>query len=155
MGPPPQRNLNPAPSPENSGAMDGATADGADTPGQLTESPPPVPLPPGPHLEIEELQSRPTRALKVLAKEYDVEQAQTLKKHELICEIIKRNAAKNGTANGGGVLDLSPEGYGFLRAAPLQLPDLSRGYLRLALAGETLQFAQGRAALRPGPRTAG
>ena len=40
-----------------------------------------------------------------------------MKKHDLICEILKRNAAKNGTANGGGVLDLSNEGYGFLRAA--------------------------------------
>jgi transcription termination factor Rho len=78
---------------------------------------PVAPLPPGPHLEIEELQARPTKQLKVLAKEYEVENAASLKKHELVSEILKRNAAKNGTANGGGVLDLSPEGYGFLRAA--------------------------------------
>jgi transcription termination factor Rho len=82
----------------------------------LPTEPAPAPLPPGPHLEIQELQARPTRLLKVLAKEYDVDQAATLKKHELVCEIIKRNALKNGTANGGGVLDLSPEGYGFLRS---------------------------------------
>ncbi len=115
MGPPPQRDQNAAPASENPGLADGSN--GADASGQFAETPPPAPLPPGPHLEIEELQSRPTRALKVLAKEYDIEQAQTLKKHELVCEIVKRNAAKNGTANGGGVLDLSPEGYGFLRAA--------------------------------------
>jgi transcription termination factor Rho len=78
---------------------------------------PPAPLPPGPHLELDELQAKPTRALKVMAKEYDVENAQTLKKHELVAEILRRNALKNGTANGGGVLDLSSEGYGFLRAA--------------------------------------
>ena len=78
---------------------------------------PALPLPPGPHLEVEQLQAKPTRELKkYAAKEYEIENANTLKKHDLVCEILKRNAAKNGTANGGGVLDLSPEGYGFLRA---------------------------------------
>jgi transcription termination factor Rho len=79
--------------------------------------PPPAPLPPGPHLELEKLQAKPTKELKVYAKkEYEIENASALKKHDLICEILKRNAAKNGTANGGGVLDLSAEGYGFLRS---------------------------------------
>jgi transcription termination factor Rho len=79
--------------------------------------PPPPPLPPGPHLEVEKLQAKPTRELKIYAKkEYEIENAATLKKHDLICEILKRNAAKNGTAGGGGVLDLSSEGYGFLRS---------------------------------------
>jgi len=79
--------------------------------------PPPPPLPPGPHLEVEKLQAKPTRELKAYAKkEYEIENASALKKHDLVCEILKRNAAKNGTANGGGVLDLSPEGYGFLRS---------------------------------------
>jgi len=79
--------------------------------------PPPPPLPPGPHLELEVLQAKPTKELKIYAKkEYEIENASAMKKHDLICEILKRNAAKNGTANGGGVLDLSNEGYGFLRA---------------------------------------
>ena len=57
------------------------------------------------------------RELKTYAKkEYEIENADALKKHDLVCEILKRNAAKNGTANGGGVLDLSNEGYGFLRS---------------------------------------
>jgi transcription termination factor Rho len=79
--------------------------------------PPLPPLPPGPHLEVEELQAMPTKALKKYgAKEYEIENANALKKHELVCEILKRNAAKNGTANGGGVLDLANDGYGFLRS---------------------------------------
>ncbi len=79
--------------------------------------PPPEPLPPGPHLEVEQLQAKATRDLKIFAKkEYEIENASTLKKHDLICEILKRNALKNGTANSGGVLDLSPDGYGFLRS---------------------------------------
>ncbi len=65
--------------------------------------PPPPPLPPARILEIEKLQAKPTKELKVYAKkEYEIENAATLKKHDLICEILKRNAAKNGTANGGG-----------------------------------------------------
>ncbi len=76
------------------------------------------PLPPGPHLELSDLQAKPTRELKVIAKEYEVENAHTLKKHDLIAEILKKNAVKNGTVNGGGTLDFSAEGgYGFLRAA--------------------------------------
>jgi transcription termination factor Rho len=79
---------------------------------------PPAPLPPGPHLEVEKLQAKATRDLKSYAKtEYDIENASTFKKHDLIAEILKRNAARNGTANSGGVLDLSPDGYGFLRSA--------------------------------------
>jgi len=90
-----------------------ATAE-AGAPAILVEPPP---LPPGPHLEVEKLQAKPTRELKVYAKkEYEIENAAALKKHDLICEILKRNAAKNGTANSGGVLDLSNEGYGFLRS---------------------------------------
>ena len=100
-------------------------APAAGNPGKLSPSeagavptePPPALLPPGPHLELDKLQAKPTRDLKVYAKkEYEIENANALKKHDLICEILKRNAAKNGTANGGGVLDLSNEGYGFLRS---------------------------------------
>ncbi|MEI9998350.1 MAG: Rho termination factor N-terminal domain-containing protein [Verrucomicrobiota bacterium] len=89
----------------------------AAAPALAAEAPPPPPLPPGPHLEVEELQAKATRDLKKFAaKEYEIENAAALKKHDLICEILKRNAARNGTANGGGVLDLSNEGYGFLRS---------------------------------------
>jgi transcription termination factor Rho len=98
------------------GAGPGAPNDAAGQPGPSAE-PPPAPLPPGPHLEVEALQAKPTRALKTYAKnEYGIENAASLKKHELVVEIIKRNAAINGTAEGGGVLDLSPDGYGFLRS---------------------------------------
>ena len=95
-----------------------AGAEGIDAAGApVSPAEPVVPLPPGPHLEVEELQAKPTRELKVYAKkEYEIENASNLKKHELVFEILKRNAARNGTANGGGVLDLSPEGGGFLRS---------------------------------------
>jgi transcription termination factor Rho len=83
----------------------------------IPAEPPPPPLPPGPHLEVEVLQAMATKALKkYAAKEYEIENANSLKRHDLICEILRRNFARNGTASGGGVLDLSNDGYGFLRS---------------------------------------
>jgi transcription termination factor Rho len=83
----------------------------------VSAEPPPPPLPPGPHLEVETLQAMATKVLKKYAvKEYEIENANSLKRHDLICEVLKRNFQKNGTANVGGVLDLSNDGYGFLRA---------------------------------------
>ncbi len=52
-----------------------------------------------------------------MAADYVIENANLLKKHELICEILKRNADRNGTMNGDGVLEILPDGYGFLRSA--------------------------------------
>ena len=44
-----------------------SATDAAASPAIPTE-PPPEPLPPGPHLELEALQAKPTRALKILRK---------------------------------------------------------------------------------------
>src|ERR1700677_163862 len=114
----PFRRSNAGANPDALAATEAGQASPGDVPvSAIPAEPPPPPLPPGPHLEIEAPQAKPTRELKTFAKtEYDIENASTYKKHDLICEILKRNAAKNGTANGGGVLDLSGGGYGFLRS---------------------------------------
>ncbi|MEM1059015.1 MAG: transcription termination factor Rho [Verrucomicrobiota bacterium] len=76
------------------------------------------PPPPGPNLTLNELQEQKMPGLRKLAAEkYGIEN-KALKKHELICEILKRNALKNGSARVEGVLDIMPEGYGFLRSLP-------------------------------------
>src|SRR5277367_3745929 len=55
------------------------TAEGA---APVLAEPPSTPLPPGPHLELEELQTKPKRDLKNFAiKEYEIENANALKKH--------------------------------------------------------------------------
>jgi transcription termination factor Rho len=78
---------------------------------------PGVPVEPGPHLDIRELQRTSIKALVKMAREdCHVENLSGLKKHELICEILKANARKNGTITGGGVVDILPESYGFLRS---------------------------------------
>jgi transcription termination factor Rho len=80
-------------------------------------APLPPPLPPGPVLELSELQAKTIIDLNKMAADYVIENANLLKKHELICEILKRNADRNGTMNGDGVLEILPDGYGFLRSA--------------------------------------
>ncbi|PAW79825.1 MAG: transcription termination factor Rho [Verrucomicrobia bacterium Tous-C9LFEB] len=79
---------------------------------------PPAPaLPPGPELNLSDLQSKTIIELNEMAAEYPIENANLLKKHELICEILKRNADRNGTMTGDGVLEVLPDGYGFLRSS--------------------------------------
>ncbi|PTX97648.1 transcription termination factor Rho [Verrucomicrobia bacterium LW23] len=77
---------------------------------------PAVPLPPGKTLNLRELQQMNIVALHEFAKEF-VENSLNFKKHDLICEILKRNEARGGEMIGEGILELLPEGYGFLRAA--------------------------------------
>jgi len=66
---------------------------------------------------LSELQAKTIIDLNKMAADYVIENANLLKKHELICEILKRNADRNGTMNGDGVLEILPDGYGFLRSA--------------------------------------
>lgn len=80
------------------------------------EPKPLVPPPPGPHLALKDLLVLKMPALRHLAVDkYEIDN-KALKKHDLICEILKRNALRNGSARAEGVLDIMPEGYGFLRS---------------------------------------
>jgi transcription termination factor Rho len=54
--------------------------------------------------------------LTVIAKELDIKGTATLKKHELIFEIMKTNIEKNGSMFGEGVIEVLPDGFGFLRS---------------------------------------
>jgi len=54
--------------------------------------------------------------LTIIAKELGMKNTGTLKKHELIFEIIKANIEKNGSMFGEGVIEVLPDGFGFLRS---------------------------------------
>jgi transcription termination factor Rho len=96
---------------------DGGAEAGGDSSGTLEGEPKPE-LPPGPVLHLAELQSSKVAALNLLGREaYGIDHAESLRKHELIFEILKRNAAINGTNYGEGVLEIFPDGYGFLRSS--------------------------------------
>ncbi|MCS7064188.1 MAG: transcription termination factor Rho [Methylacidiphilales bacterium] len=62
------------------------------------------------------MQAKPFNELRALAAEYAIENAGMIRKSDLIFEILRRNAARNGPIFGSGVLDIYPDGYGFLRS---------------------------------------
>jgi transcription termination factor Rho len=77
---------------------------------------PASPLPPGETLYLNQLQLLSTEALQKKARELGVEVVAVLKKHEIIFEILKRNALRNGVMFGDGVLEVLTDGFGFLRS---------------------------------------
>ena len=87
------------------------------------ETPPPVmlsadgtPLPPGETLNLAELQAMDIMVLQKRARDFGVEAVATMKRHEVIFEILKVNATRNGVMSGEGVLEILPDGFGFLRS---------------------------------------
>jgi transcription termination factor Rho len=79
------------------------------------EGDPNVPRPPGKELHLGKLQMMNIKELTDLAVEFQIENIGTLRKHELIFEILRRNAYSNGKMLGEGVLEVLPDQYGFLR----------------------------------------
>ncbi len=76
----------------------------------------PAPTPAGEVLDLSELQKLSMIALQKMARDLAVETVATLKKHEIIHEILKKNAERNGSMFGEGVLEILPDGFGFLRS---------------------------------------
>jgi len=71
---------------------------------------------PKPQLNLKELKNRKIQELVKIAKELGVEGAQGMRKQELIFEILKAQAVKSGNIYGEGVLEVLPDGFGFLRS---------------------------------------
>lgn len=70
-----------------------------------------------PSLNLTELQSKKMQELAVMGNELGIEGVGALEKPELIFEILKANAMKNGLMYGSGYLEILPDGFGFLRSA--------------------------------------
>jgi transcription termination factor Rho len=70
-------------------------------------------------MNLGELKLKKINELTRLAKDYKVEGIASLRKQELIFAILKAHAKeseKNGNVRGSGVLEVLPDGFGFLRA---------------------------------------
>ena len=80
--------------------------------------PPPPPVNPiaGKVLKLFELQQLTVPELVTMADEYGLRDLGALRKHELIFEILKTNARYQGNMFGRGVLEILPDGFGFLRS---------------------------------------
>jgi len=67
-------------------------------------------------LNIAKLQGMSMTELNSMAKEYGVENFGTMRKHEVIFHILEKNAARSGVLFSEGVIEVLPEGFGFLRS---------------------------------------
>ena len=70
---------------------------------------------PNPTFTYLQLCDEPIKNLKAVAKAIGIEGSDKMKKGELIRAILQEQYAQDGLAYSEGVLDIMPEGYGFLR----------------------------------------
>ena len=66
-------------------------------------------------MNLQELKRKSISELVDMAKEFKIEGASGLRKQELIFALLQAQAAQNGSIFGEGVLQVLPDGFGFLR----------------------------------------
>ena len=67
-------------------------------------------------MDIEVLKAKKVSELNKMAKDLKINGAAGLKKHELIFKILQGQIEKDGNTYGEGVLEVLPDGFGFLRS---------------------------------------
>ncbi len=67
-------------------------------------------------INIAKLQAMSMTDLNKMAKELGVENFGTMRKHEVIFHVLQKNAERAGVLFSEGVLEILPEGFGFLRS---------------------------------------
>ena len=98
------------PAPEGNGGG-GAPASASGAPQQQDR-----PRGTGRTLDLSQMQVLPVPEVIKMADSYGLTDLGALRKHELIFEILKANARLNGVMYGRGVLEILPDGFGFLRS---------------------------------------
>ncbi len=66
-------------------------------------------------MDIVELEGKTIQQLYEVAKDLKIQNFRQLKKHDLIFKILEAQTQKNGFMFAKGILEILPEGYGFLR----------------------------------------
>ncbi len=69
-----------------------------------------------PHLNLIELKRKEIAELVKIAREYNIENASSMRRQELIFGLLQAQTKQNGVIYGEGVLETLPDGFGFLRA---------------------------------------
>jgi len=83
---------------------------------QAPQSPAQPAQPPRKPLDVTELSKLTVTGLIKIAQDYNIEGFSGLRKQELIGKILEAQAKSNGIICGGGVLEILPDGFGFLRS---------------------------------------
>lgn len=67
-------------------------------------------------MNLSELKTKSMSELMDIAGEYQIENMSGLRKQELIFALLQACASQNGSIFGEGVLEILPDGFGFLRS---------------------------------------
>jgi transcription termination factor Rho len=67
-------------------------------------------------MNLVELKAEKVSKLTSMAKGFDIDGASGMRKQELIFALLEAQTEKNGLIYGEGVLEILPDGFGFLRA---------------------------------------
>jgi len=67
-------------------------------------------------LNLKVLKGAKITELAQIAREYNIDGATNMRKQEMIFSILQAQASRNGSILGEGVLEILPDGFGFLRA---------------------------------------
>jgi transcription termination factor Rho len=67
-------------------------------------------------MNLAELKAEKVSKLNTMAKRFDIDGASGMRKQELIFALLQAQTEKNGLIYGEGVLEILPDGFGFLRA---------------------------------------
>lgn len=67
-------------------------------------------------LNLSDLKTRNMPELMELAEQYEIENASSMRKQELIFALLSACSIQNGAIYGDGVLEILPDGFGFLRS---------------------------------------
>src|SRR5579863_1064169 len=86
-----------------------------DRPQQVSEQPVEVISPEG-VLNLKALKRAKVTELAQVARDFEVEGAVNMRKQEMIFAVLQAQAHRNGAILGEGVLEILPDGFGFLRS---------------------------------------
>jgi transcription termination factor Rho len=67
-------------------------------------------------MHLNDLREKEIKELANMAEELKIENASSMKKHEMIFALLKTSAQNKADIFGGGVLEILPDGFGFLRS---------------------------------------
>ena len=70
----------------------------------------------GATMSLTELKNMSMSVLMELAEKYEIENASSMRKQELIFALLQACASQNGVIHSDGVLEILPDGFGFLRS---------------------------------------
>src|SRR5262249_10301931 len=113
-----RRHNGPKPAPEEPVADPPSQPDAPSAqPAAVAAEAPPQPKPPQPpRLNITDLKDMSIQKLTQIAKELSVAGATGMRKQDLIFQILKAQTEQSGFIFSEGVLEVLPDGFGFLRA---------------------------------------